>query len=117
MGRPRSGRLPFFGFGLGEGQPGLGGGNVGIWPLGQISKGRWAGEGNLAQVFPSVHGPVISTAFDPAAQRKRGGGNGDSIFTWHNSLVLAAFILCANSVSLMVPASRSSAWKPMPSFR
>ena len=117
MGRPRSGRLPFFGFGVWGGQSGLGGGNVGIWPRGQISKGRWAEGGNLAQVFPSVHGPVISTAFEALAHKKLGGGTGDSILTRHNSRVLAALILRAKSVSLIVFAPRSSPWKSMPVFR
>src|SRR5713101_6871908 len=126
MGRPRSGRLPFLGFGFREGnrsrrrlrrvekwETGLwfstfpsgaswGGGNVEIWRSLPDFQGTVERGGNRGLVFPSFHGPVISTARERSAQRNRGGGRGDSILQARSSLFLAALIFLANSVSLMV---------------
>src|SRR6266436_5915215 len=119
MGRPRSGRLPFLSFGFcGKGNRNRrGGGNVEIrrgWPdfQGTVERG-----GNLGLVFHAFHGPAISTALGRCSYRNRGGGSGDSILETRSSLALAELIFPANSVSLMVFASRSSDSKRIPSFR
>ena len=100
-----------------------------MWESGavcQIPKGRWEEWETWGLVFHSFHGPVISTApvralhrasQAPMDQRKRGGGNGDSVLQARNSRALAAIILSANLVSLMAPASRSSCFSVIPSLR
>src|SRR5580658_4358391 len=140
MRRPRSGRLPFLGFGFEEtdlvvvvacaawksGKPGFGfplfhpahAGAVGMWEsrgVGEISKGRWEVWETGFWVSHTFHRPGISTAL-VWLHRKR-GGIGDSLLHRRRSLALAAFIFSAHSVSLIASAHASICWKVIPGLR
>jgi len=116
MGRRRSGRRPVFGFEVWRGGTVVAA--VGMWEsraVCEIPKGRWKEWETRVVVFHSFHGPGISTACLGLCQRKRGGGSGDSILQTRSSLALDALIFLANSVSLMVFASRSNVPRLIPS--
>ncbi len=94
-------------------------GNVEISPpLGEIPKGLVERGGSLLLAFHAFHSPVISIAPFPGrrSQRKR-GGNGDAILQDRSSLLLAAPIFRAHSVSLMLLANWSNWAKPKPGFK
>ena len=136
MRRPRSGRLPFFGFlgfrettkvivASGWGKVGNlllvfhfpmaakpGGGNVGISRFLRDFQGAVEGVGKLFLLFHSFHGPGISTA-----RYRNGGGTGDCILHCRSNRDLALLILRAYSVSLIASASRSSSPRLTPGLR
>jgi hypothetical protein len=138
MSRPRSGRLPFFGFWVqrenrhrhrvcrvekwetrfgfstfpGGARPG--GGNVKIPPVLRDFQGAVGSVENLGLVFHASHGTGISTA---PRLRYRNGGSGDCTLHCRSSRDLATFILRAHSVSLIASASRSNSTKLRPGLR
>jgi len=92
-----------------------GGGNVKI-PLGlRDFQGAVGSVGNLVLVFHTFHRPGISTA--PRARYRNGGGSGNCTLQCRRSRDLAAFILRAQSVSLIESASRSSSARLSPGLR
>ena len=139
MRRPRSGRLPFFGFGVGREDrrrhrvhrvekwetcfwfstfpPGArpGGGNVEIPPFLRDFQGAVGSVENLPLVFHASHGPGISTA--SSVRYRNGGGIGHCTLHCRSSRALAAFIWRAHSVSLIASACCSSSARLRPGLR
>jgi hypothetical protein len=137
--RPRSGRLPFFGFWIFRDTTGVivasgcgkvgnlllvfhflmaakpGGGNVEISRFLRDFQGTVERVGKLLLLFHSFHGPGISTA-PPLCYRNR-GGSGDWTLHCRSNRDLAAFIWRAHCVSLIAIASRSNCAKLMPGLR
>lgn len=91
---------------------------VGMWKsrgVCEISKGRREVWGNPLLVFHTFHGSGISIAL-VWLHRKR-GGIGDSLLHRRKSWALAAFIVSAQSVSLLAVAHASICLKVIPGFR
>jgi hypothetical protein len=137
--RPRSGRLPFFGFlccerqtgvvvacAAGEsGKPGFGfplfhAAHAGLWECGNLAV--WARfprgggkRGKAAFAFPRFPWPRHFHSLP--ARYRNGGGSGDCTLHCRSSRDLAAFIRRAHSVSLIASASRSNSAKLSPGLR
>ena len=94
-------------------------GNVGISPaFGEIPKGLVERVGSLPLAFHAFHSPAISTGLLRAVRNQwKRGGKGDSILHDRSSLLLAAPIFLAQSVSLMLLAIWSNGANPTPGFR
>ena len=138
MRRPRSGRLPFFGFWLSErrknrrrerlwesGKPAFGfplfhGREAGLWECGNLAFfarfPRGGGKrGKAAFAFPRF--PRARHFHSPRPRYRKRGGSGDCTLHCRSSRDLAAFIWRAHSVSLIASASSSKSAKLRPGLR
>jgi len=140
MRRPRSGRLPFFGFWFFRERTGVivasGGGKVEnlLWVFhfsmaatpgcGNVEISRFLRDfqgtvgrvGKLPLLSHSFHGPAISTAPHEFGYWNR-GGSGNRTLHSRSSRDLAAFIWRAQAVSLIAIAFRSNSPRFVPGLR